>query len=80
MADIKRLLAAPFNKVFVGKVIAVIDERLGLASHRRPRLIPVTDGPSFVLSPRHGVKNRSIGHVKNVLPQRKQADYLINLY
>jgi hypothetical protein len=40
----------------------------------------MTDAPLFILSPHHGVNDRSITHVENVIPQRKQADHLINLY
>jgi hypothetical protein len=64
---------------FVSKVSAAIDKRLGLPVARDRSPIPMTDAPLFggalSLPPRHRDH-----HLDNVLPPRKEADRLVNLF
>jgi len=65
---------------FAGEVKAAIDARLGLSSSERPILIPLTNAPLFGLLSPHRISSGAVHHVDNVLPPRKQADRLMDLY
>lgn len=68
--------------VFAGEVNAAIDARLGLPPGGRPSLIPIpmTDAPLFRPLSHGRVADKSDYHEDNVLPPRKHADRLLELY
>ena len=80
----KASLEAPIGTVhgeFVGEVKAAIDARFGFVSLERPSLTPMTDAPLFKLDLRRDAfDNRTSQYTNLVLPQRKHADHLVELY
>ena len=66
---------------FVSKVDAAISSRLGLPDPKSRCPIPLTDAPLFgdKLSRRH-TSDESVRDADNVLPPRRHADYLIDIY
>jgi len=68
--------------MFDGQVKAAIDARLGLPSTStgKPAFLPMADAPLFGLLYRHQPPDNSVSSVDNVLPPRKHADYLMDLY
>jgi hypothetical protein len=61
-------------------VKALINARAGLPSGGWPILIPMTDAPLFGLRPRRHPADSRICQVDNVLPPRKHADQLMEIY
>lgn len=66
--------------IFAGEVKAAIDARYGLPSSGRSNLTPMMDAPLFGLLPRHHTTDSNIYDIDNVLPPRKHADQLIDIY
>ncbi|KAI1378154.1 putative fungal-specific transcription factor [Hypoxylon crocopeplum] len=67
---------------FAGEVNAAIDTRLGLPSSTRPTLITMTGAALFGSLSRlpAAVDDTGTSHVVNLLPPRKHADHLLDLY
>jgi hypothetical protein len=65
---------------FAGEVKAAIDARLGLPSVGKPSLVPMTDAPLFGSLYRRKVSDSSVHHIDNVLPPRRHADHLMDIY
>jgi hypothetical protein len=66
--------------IFAGELKAAIDARYGLPSNARSILTPMTDAPLFGPLSRHQATDSNIYHVDNVLPPRKHADQLMDIY
>ena len=64
---------------FASEIKAAIDAKLGLPSARKRCPIPLTDAPMFGLLSRRQTTDGSL-HAENVLPPRKPADHLVNVY
>lgn len=66
--------------IFAREVKDTIDARFGLPAGGKPLLTPMTDAPLFGLLPRRQITDASAYHVDNVLPPRKHADQLVDIY
>ncbi|KAF4625816.1 hypothetical protein G7Y89_g12348 [Cudoniella acicularis] len=78
--DPRGVYCSSIPAVFAGEVRTAIDARFGLPPAGRPSLIPMTDAPLFgLLCPRQ-VIDSSLHQVDNVLPPRKHADHLMDIY
>lgn len=66
--------------VFAGEVNAEVDARSGYRSTGKPNLIPMTDAPIFGFICHRRTPDSSAHHQDHVLPPRRHADYLMELY
>ncbi|KAB8222728.1 hypothetical protein BDV33DRAFT_201157 [Aspergillus novoparasiticus] len=65
---------------FAFEVKAAVDARLGLPSPKKRCPIPLTDAPLFGLLSIPDIPNAIVNPADNVLPPRRHADHLVNLY
>ncbi|KAH8891153.1 putative fungal-specific transcription factor [Thozetella sp. PMI_491] len=65
---------------FADEVNSAIDARLGLPPASKLSLMPMLNAPLFGPLPLHKIADSSAHHLDHVLPPRKQADRLFDLY
>ncbi len=66
--------------IFAVEVKAAIDARLGLPSGGGPNPIPMSDAPLFGNLSRPQISGSAVHNMDNVLPPRKHADHLMDIY
>ena len=66
--------------VFAGEVNSALDARLGIRSELGPFMMPMANAPLFGPIRRRVRANPNSQQADYVLPQRKHADYLMNIY
>ncbi|KAJ3494601.1 hypothetical protein NLG97_g3970 [Lecanicillium saksenae] len=68
------------HTTFTTQVNAAINARLGVAPQARPSLVPMADAPLFGFLPSRRISAAEASSDQQVLPPRKQADYLMEIY
>ena len=66
--------------LFAGEVNSALDARLGIRSELGPFMMPMANAPLFGPVRRRVRPNINNQHTDYVLPQRKHADYLMDIY
>lgn len=78
--EVRAVYCSCNSGAFAGEIKAAIDARLGLPSIGKLSLIPMTDAPLFGTLRRRQVSDKFENYIDNVLPPRRHADHLMDIY